>query len=294
MSKEKVLYFEAQDGISGDMTLGALIDLGADADQVRRELDKFVPEKYGLVAHPFERNGIHGINLDVLVEDHDEDHDEHVDLGDLVHQFNFEGPEDESNGLGDYVHEFEFFNPADEHHAHGHRHYSDIQAMIRGSGITERAKSYALAIFDVIADAEAAVHRTDKDKVAFHEVGAMDSIIDIVGTAIAVDLLGATRFFCAAPHDGSGTIVCRHGIIPVPVPAVMEMAKDSGIPIVIEDDVNTEMITPTGYGILKGLGAKLEPHLGIHAEKVGYGFGNRNTGRFGAVRITLGTLFEEE
>jgi uncharacterized protein (DUF111 family) len=293
-SKEKILYFEAPDGISGDMTLGALIDLGADADAIRAELDKFVPEKYGLIAHPFERNGIHGVNLDVLVEEHEEEEPAHVDLGDMVHQFNYEGPAETPQGLRDHVHEYSYHEVLKGHGAHGHRHYSDIQAMIQNSGITDRAKRYALAIFDVIAEAEAAVHQTDKTEVAFHEVGAMDSIIDIVGTAIAVDILGAERFYCSAPHDGSGKIICRHGIIPVPVPAVAEMARGSGIPIVIEEAVNTEMITPTGYGILKGLGARLKPRLGIYAEKVGYGFGKRDTGRFGAVRVTLGTLYEEE
>jgi uncharacterized protein (DUF111 family) len=255
VGKEKILYFEAYDGISGDMVLGALVDLGADVDAIRAELDKFVPDEYALVANPFERSGIHGINLDVIVDEH----------------------------------------KAEGHtHGHEHRHHSDITALITGSGISDVAKKYAIAIFDVIAEAEAAVHRTEKADVAFHEVGAMDSIIDIVGTAIAIDLLGAERFFCSAPHDGTGRIVCRHGIIPVPVPAVMEMAKRSGIPIVIEDTVLTEMITPTGFGILKGLGAKFEPRLGILTERVGYGFGKRDTGRFGAVRVTLGALFEEE
>jgi uncharacterized protein (DUF111 family) len=294
MNTEKMLYFEAQDGISGDMVLGALIDLGAEVEQIRRELDKFVPEEYDLIVHPFERSGIHGVNLDVLVQEHEEEQPGQQDLGDLVHQFNYEGPAERPKGLQDHVHEYDYHKTQGSGGSHGHRHYIDIQMLIRDSGITERAKGYALAVFDVIAEAEAQVHQTTKDLVAFHEVGAMDSIIDIVGTAIAVDLLGAERFYCAAPHDGSGTIVCQHGLIPVPVPAVMEMARNSGIPIVIEDGVNTEMITPTGYGILKGLGAKFEPKLGIHAEKVGYGFGKRDTGRFGAVRVTLGTLFEEE
>jgi uncharacterized protein (DUF111 family) len=165
--------------------------------------------------------------------------------------------------------------------------------MIQSSGLTARAKTYALSIFSVIADGEAAVHGTAKEEIAFHEVGAMDSIIDIVGTAIAVDLLGAEAFFCGALHDGSGTILCRHGVIPVPVPAVMEMARGARIPIVIDEDVKTEMITPTGLGIIKGLGAVFDPHLGIVPEKVGYGFGKRETGRLGAVRVTLGTRYVE-
>ncbi|MDR1815079.1 MAG: LarC family nickel insertion protein [Clostridiales Family XIII bacterium] len=244
----KILYFEAPDGISGDMTLGALIDLGADVAQIRAALDTFVPEPYSLVPRAFQRNGITGQNLEVLVA------------------------------------------PA----SHEHRRHADIAALIEGSGLTARAKKYARDIFSVIAEAEARVHGTTPDAVAFHEVGAMDSIIDIVGTAVAVDLLGAERFFCGALHDGSGTILCQHGEIPVPVPAVLEMAQGAGLPIVIDADVETEMITPTGFGIIKGLGAQFEPHLGIVAERVGYGFGKRDTGRLGAVRVTLGTLYTEE
>lgn len=284
---EKILYFEAPDGISGDMTLGALIDLGADAGEIKHELGKFVPEPFDLAAHPFARNGIRGINLDVIVEG---DGGSNSGLSDHVHEYDFKAAETVRLGLADHVHEYQF---EDRDHHHEHRRYRDITAMIRVSGISERAKRYALNIFSVIADAEAAVHGTCKDEVAFHEVGAMDSIIDIVGTAIAVDLIGAETFFCAALHDGSGQIICRHGLIPVPVPAVMEMAKDARLPIIIDDDVKTEMITPTGFGIVKGLGAVFAPSLGIVPEKVGYGFGKRDTGRLGAVRITLGTAYQE-
>jgi len=166
--------------------------------------------------------------------------------------------------------------------------------MIEGSGITEGAKRYAIAIFDVIAEAEAAVHGVLKNDVAFHEVGALDSIIDIVGVAIAVDILGISEFYCSAPHDGSGAITCQHGIIPVPVPAVMKMAEGAGVPLIIDSDVCTEMITPTGFGIIKGLGAIFSPCLGILPEKAGYGFGKRDTGRLGAVRLTIGEKYEEE
>jgi len=259
---DRILYIEAPDGISGDMTLGALMDLGVDIGAIKTELDKIIPGEYSLEPRPFERSGIHGINLDVIIHDHET----------VIAR----------NGSDEAIHE------------HDHRLYSDIKAMIEQSGISERAKSYAIAIFDVIAEAEAAVHKKPKSEVAFHEVGALDSIIDIVGTAIAVDLLGVTEFYCSAPRDGSGTITCQHGLIPVPVPAVMKMAEGSGIPVVIESGVSTEMITPTGFGIIKGLGAIFEPCLGIIPEKTGYGFGKRDTGRFGAVRVTIGQKYEEE
>lgn len=259
----KVLYFEAPDGISGDMTLGALIDAGADIDSIRLELDKFVPGEYAIHAHPFERNGIHGVNLEVLVDD---------EYAESRHEHGHGG---------------------EPHHSHSHRSYADIKKMIADSGISQKAKDYALAIFETIAEAEAAVHQMETEEVSFHEVGAMDSIIDIVGTAVAISLLDVDEFYTSAPRDGSGTIVCRHGLIPVPVPAVMEMAKNAGIPIIIEHEAQTEMITPTGFGIIKGLKAKFEPSFGIIPEKTGYGFGKRDTGRLGAVRVTIGEKYEE-
>jgi uncharacterized protein (DUF111 family) len=125
--------------------------------------------------------------------------------------------------------------------------------------------------------------------VVFHEVGAVDSIVDIVGAAICVDLLRVDEVYCSPVHDGSGFINCRHGLIPVPVPAVMEMLKGSGISIVGED-VNTEMVTPTGFGILKGLGAKCARLPEIRVSDVGYGFGKRDTGRFNALRVIIGEI----
>jgi uncharacterized protein (DUF111 family) len=302
----KILYFEAQDGISGDMTLGALIDLGADIEKIREELDKFVPEPYGLAANGFQRNGITGVNLDVIVDGHGCEAAEGTQMGGTQKEPSPLCPHDghaHTHTHDGYAHTHTNDGHAHTHtndwhtHSHGsghghHRSHSDIREMIEKSGITDRAKRYALDIFAVIAEGEAAVHGIPADEVAFHEVGAMDSIIDIVGTAIAVDLLDAEGFYCTALHDGSGGIVCRHGLIPVPVPAVMEMAQGSGIPIVIEDNVTTEMITPTGFGIIKGLNCKYVSKLPIAVDKVGYGFGKRDTGRLGALRVTLGRLAE--
>ena len=314
MMGNKILYFEAPDGISGDMVLGALIDMGADLEAIREELDKFVKGEYALIPHEYERHGLNGTNLEVFVaEEPDTDEEEHglgdlvhefnydhtvyeeeleEGLGDLVHEFNYSSPSGDDLSLGDHVHEYDFFSGGSHHKSYVHRYYRDIRGMILSSGISKVAKTYALAIFDEIASAEAAVHNVKTENVQFHEIGAMDSIIDIVGTAIAIELWGNVEIYCSAVHDGSGTIVSRHGIIPVPVPAVMEMAKGTDIPIVIEHDIRTEMVTPTGFGILKGLQAKFEPRLGIIPDKIGYGFGKRNTGRIGAVRVTLGEKSE--
>ncbi|MDR1953284.1 MAG: LarC family nickel insertion protein [Clostridiales Family XIII bacterium] len=248
---EKVLYFECGAGISGDMTLGALIHLGVDAEAIKTALSSLKIGPFDLVPNYVSRNGVAGVDLDVIIE------------GEPQH---------------------------DHHHTHHHTHttYRQITALIENSDLTENAKRMATDIFTVIGKAEAAVHGKNLEDVAFHEVGAMDSILDIVGTAVAVDMLGVSRILCGPVHDGQGFIECRHGVIPVPVPAVMEMLKTSDIPVIIETDVTTEMVTPTGFGILEGLKAVFREAVGIRPKKVGYGFGKRDTGRFGAVRAILG------
>lgn len=246
----KALYFECNAGISGDMTLGALVDLGADLDIIKTELSKLhIHGEYLLVANKIQKNGINGTDLDVVIKD------------------------------------------IEDHH-HEHNSFKSIKKMIQDSELAPQVKKMSVNIFTVIAKAEAAVHETTLEKVAFHEVGAVDSILDIVGTAIAVDLLGIDEIYCSQVHDGTGFIECRHGTIPVPVPAVMEMMKDSHIPVVINEDVKTEMVTPTGFGILEGLNATFISMIEINVEDVGYGFGNRDTGLFSAVRVIRGQVSE--
>jgi uncharacterized protein (TIGR00299 family) protein len=248
---KKILYFECNAGISGDMTLGALVDLGVPAAEIERELGKLGLDKtqFALVPHQTKKSGITGTNLDVVLKDGHEK-------------------------------------------GHGHTTYAYIRELIDGSELADDIKHMAKQIFNVIAEAEAAVHRKSVEEVAFHEVGALDSIIDIVGTAVAIYLLQQREnctfdIRCSSVHDGTGFITCQHGVIPVPVPAVVEMMKTSEISFVYEN-VDTELVTPTGFGILKGLGAKCTRPPAMKITSAGYGFGKRETGLFSAVRILLG------
>lgn len=250
MSK-KILYFQCNSGISGDMTLGALIDLGVDVEIIKEELaklniDELNIDEFDLIPDKTQRSGITGTDLNIDIEE--------------------EG--------------------------HSHRSYKSIKEMIQSSDLRDNVKKTSIDMFSVIAKAEAAVHDMDQENVVFHEVGALDSIIDLVGTAIAVDILKPDEIQCSSVHDGSGFIECRHGNIPVPVPAVMEILKYSEIPIVIEEDIKTETVTPTGIGILEGLKAKHRDKIEFKVDNVGYGFGKRDTGRFSAVRVILGTRSE--
>ena len=299
---EKILYIECINGISGDMTLGALIHLGADAGLIEEEIKKLNPGEFELIPNETSKNGISGINLDVRIAKH-KDHT-HQEQNIKAYHFaenviDTEGDKDFDGiqNIKKYRHAEDVITkdkPKKHHDHHSHTSYTKIKKMIEQSELTENAKGIALSIFKVIGLAEAAVHKTPLDEVSFHEVGAVDSIVDIVGTAIAIDMLGIDKVYCSPVHDGQGQIECRHGIIPVPVPAVMEMLKSSDIPIVIDTEVTTEMVTPTGFGILEGLKAEVKPVIGIKPEKVGYGFGKRDTGRFNAVRIIIGEEYIEE
>lgn len=286
---ERALYIECNAGISGDMTLGALIDLGANVDLIKKELGKLnIHAEYLLIPNKTKKSGISGTDLDVVVKEHD-----HDGSGDSESSQDKLLKTNDSGGNTYVLHDYDFLpNEEEFYEKHEHSSFKSIKKMIEESDLNERVKTMAINIFTVIAKAEASVHQTTLEKVVFHEVGAVDSIIDIVGTAIAIDLLKIERIFCSQVHDGTGFIDCRHGTIPVPVPAVMEMMKESDIPVIINEDVNTEMVTPTGFGILEGLNAEFQSKLEITIDEVGYGFGNRETGLFNAVRVSLGRVPE--
>lgn len=255
-----VIYLDCFSGISGDMTIGALLDAGASYENLQIELAKLNIGGYHLAVERQSKNGIMGTDFDVHLHEHHHSHE---------------------HGHGD-----------GHNHSHG-RNYSDIKNLIENSALTDRVKKQSIAIFEEIAKAEATVHGKTIDEVHFHEVGAVDSIVDIVGVAICLENLEIEQVYCSALHDGQGTIKCAHGEMPVPVPAVMQMLKDSEIPFVIEN-INTELITPTGMGIVKTLSCSFGPMPNMVVKNIGYGFGKRDTGRFNALRVVVGEINEQQ
>jgi len=244
----KVLFFDCFSGISGDMTLGALIDLGVDVKLFKDELRKLNLDGYEITIQKKVKHGIAGIDVEINT-----DHD----------------------------------------HAHKERNLQDIETLIDSSGLGGNVKCFSRKVFREIAWAEAKVHNKSIDEVHFHEVGAVDSIVDIVGVSICLDLLGAQKVFSSPLHEGQGFIECRHGRLPVPVPAVMEMLAGSKIPIpLISENINTELVTPTGMGLIKCLASGFGNMPPMIINKVGYGLGKRETGGLNAIRIVMGTLFE--
>jgi uncharacterized protein (DUF111 family) len=300
---DKILYFDCGSGISGDMALGALIHLGAPPDQIKCALETAGLPSFRLAPRPMEKNGVKGIDLDVIIYDapqHDHDYDgcpnqkATVCLQDDGHAICT------AARIHDYDDLMDDLLPSKNQHCHGHpsesmdgehahRTYKEIKQLIESSGLTPGAKRLSLNIYECLARSEAQVHSTSIEDVAFHEVGRIDALINILGSAVAVDILKPGKIFCSPVHDGQGFVKCSHGLIPVPVPAVMEMAKAGDIPLIIDADAHMEMVTPTGFAILLGLGAVYMPQLMIKPERVGYGFGKRQTVRFGAVRAVLGT-----
>lgn len=296
---EKILYFDCGSGISGDMALGALIHLGVEQEMIKCALETLNLPSFRLAPHPAEKNGVKGIDLDVIVYDtpqHDHDYDGCPGQGEDV--FSRDGRHD--TGAKVNIHDYDDLIPPKNHHCHEgltegmagehiHRAYKEIKKLIQSSGLTPGAKRLSLNIYECLARGEAQVHNMPVEDVSFHEVGRIDALINIIGTAVAVDILKPGKIFCSPVHDGQGFVKCSHGLIPVPVPAVMEMARMSDIPLIIDADAQMEMVTPTGFAILSGLGAIYVPQLTINPEQVGYGFGKRQTVRFGAVRAILGT-----
>jgi uncharacterized protein (TIGR00299 family) protein len=257
--KRKSLYLECKTGISGDMTVAALLDLGADRKKLEKTLKSLQVEGYDVeVSHPT-RGGLAGCDFCVNIHSHKHEH---------------------KNGHGEHHH---------GHDSHGHpehRGLSDIERLIDGADLTPNAKGIARKIFEIIALAEAKAHGIDIEKVHFHEIGAIDSIVDIVGAAFCLDDLGIGEVIVPFLVEGGGTITCQHGVLPVPVPAVVNIASAYHIPLRIAD-VDTELVTPTGAAIVAAVGAGRALPQTFSIEKIGIGFGKKDLGRPNFLRAML-------
>ncbi|MCA8995402.1 MAG: nickel pincer cofactor biosynthesis protein LarC, partial [Planctomycetaceae bacterium] len=237
----KVVYLECATGISGDMTLAALLDAGIDEQQLRDGIASL---------------DLPGVSLEI----------EEVMKGCFrAKRISVVHPEQ-----------------------HAHRHYSDIVRLIEpATGLTEQQKHLALDIFREVAEAEARVHGTTLDKIHFHEVGAIDSIVDIVGAAIGFDLLGADQIVCAPLPPGRGQVRIDHGLCPVPTPGTAELLK--GIPLA-DVPIDAELTTPTGAAIVRVLADRFGPMPAMTIESVGYGAGTMDfPDRANLLRLFVGT-----
>lgn len=244
----RTAYFDCFSGISGNMIIGAYLDAGMPLEYLRRELSSLeIGDEYQLVTRTVSKQGIKATYFDV----------------ELTHPHNH----------------------SKQHNHHGHRNLREINRIISGSSVAPQVKELALAIFKRLGQAEAKVHNCSLEEIHFHEVGAVDAIIDIVGAALGYFYFGLERV-CASPvHVGSGTVKCAHGIMPVPAPATAELLQ--GVPI-FSSEIKGELTTPTGAAVLTALSTQFGPLPLFTPEKVGYGAGSWDLSIPNVVRLYLG------
>lgn len=265
------LYFEMYSGIAGDMTIAALLDLGASKDKLVDGINSLGLDGFELLFERKKKNGIDAYNFDVILEGHDHDHHHHDHNHDHSHSHDHHHEHDHHSHESSHDHKH---NHDHEHsHDHVHRNLEAITEIINSSYLNDNIKKNALGIFDIIGDAEAKAHGIDKSEVHFHEVGAIDSIIDIVGTCILLDDLGVENIYFSDLFEGHGYQMCAHGPMPIPVPAVANILADSEITLNFIGEEG-EHITPTGAAIVKYFYNKAPESFKI--KKIGLGAGNKD------------------
>lgn len=261
----RTLYFDCFSGISGDMVIGALIDAGGDPVHLETELKKLNMEnEYELTFNKVVKNGITSTKFDVLLTNEVHDHG-HVH----THDQNYEHEHDHHHG---HTHEQNHNHDHSHDHSHDHRSYKEIVKLIKSAGFSERVENDAVNIFTKIGQAEGKIHGVALEDVHFHEVGAVDSIIDIVGAGILLEQLLIDNIKSSAIPVGSGRIHIDHGVYPVPAPATLEILL--GIPIAASE-VKGELATPTGAAIVAVLAEEFCTLPAMKVQSVGYGAGTK-------------------
>jgi len=282
-----VLYLDIFSGLSGDMLLGALIDLGADAARLEAELRKLPVEGWHLHVRRAARSGIAGVKVDVHLEhDHGHDHHHHEEAHGHAHGHGAAGllPAQTAHAHGHH-HEHEHEH---EHEHHDSRDFAEIRRLIEGSALSPWVKEKAVAVFRRIAVAEGKIHGKPPETVHFHEVGALDSIVDIVGACAGLELLGRPRVLAGPVVEGTGFIRCAHGRFPLPAPATLELFAARGVAVTQCDEPH-ELVTPTGAALLAEFAESFAPLAGLVPRRVGYGLGTRDhPTRPNVVRAVLG------
>lgn len=253
----KTLYFDCSSGISGNMTLGALLEIVGDEKYLLEELKKLNIDGYKIEISKQVKNGITGTYVNVILE-----HEHH------------------------HSHEDEH-----EHHHHEHRNLNDVNNIIDNSSLDNNTKDLAKRIFLRVAKAESKVHNKPLDEVHFHEVGAIDSIVDIVGTAILINRINPDKIISSIVNDGYGFIECAHGTMAVPVPATSEIFANSNVKF-RQIDIDTELVTPTGAAIIAELAEDFITLPAMVTEKIGWGPGAKDLKIPNVLKVYYGEIQE--
>lgn len=307
----KTLYLECNTGISGDMSVAALLDLGADQDVLMKVLESIPVKGFQIKISRVKKAGIDCCDFDVLPDKEHENHDH-----DMEYLFGKEGNASCEKRDGQehvhheeshcHVHSHEEGYIHEEHHGHAHSHeeghiheeghghthhhehrgMKEIREILSACRMKESARELALKIFSVLGEAEAKAHGVSVEEVHFHEVGAIDSIVDIVAAAVCLDDLDITKVIVPGLCEGTGSIRCRHGILPVPVPAVANIIEAYGLPVEFTR-MRGELITPTGAAIVAALAPSYRLPERFTIQKIGMGAGKRAYERPSILRAML-------
>ena len=294
-NSDKILYLECGTGISGDMAVAAMLDLGADQEKLLKVLEGIPGHGFKVQISRVKKAGIDCCDFNVILdEEHDgHDHDMEYLYGHLEeesghadhthshdHEHEHRHDHDHEHEHDGHEHDHHHDHDHDHHHDHGHGHHhhhtgmKEIREIIGNLEMTEGARALALRIFEILAQAESEAHGVPVDEVHFHEVGAIDSIVDIVAAAVCFDDLGIRNVAVTEITEGSGTVRCQHGILQVPVPAVANIAKAHRLPMRFTSRKG-ELVTPTGAAIAAALRTQEELPERFVIERTGLGAGKR-------------------
>ncbi len=249
------LYLECNYGISGDMAVASLLDAGADRTALEEALASIPAKGFKTEIKRVEKNGVSCLDFNVILDSEHENHD---------HDMNYL-----------FGHESEEYNHGEQVHHHEHRNLHDVLEIIDKTKMTQNARNLAHKIFEIIAKAESKAHSKPVEEVHFHEVGAIDSIVDVIALSVCFDSLNVEKVFVPFLCEGTGTVRCQHGILPVPVPAVLNIAKDFSIPLKIIGE-RGEFVTPTGAAFVAAVATDFCLPQDFILKKIGMGAGKRD------------------
>jgi uncharacterized protein (TIGR00299 family) protein len=311
----RIAYLECFSGISGDMFLGALLDAGVPPEVFTRTVEALGVDAR-LEISRVDRSGISATKLDVIAAgekelpreefwereskaaEHSHSHEHahsHEDEHTHEHQHSHPHGAADSHSPDSHSHEHTHSHGEERkhenQHSHSHRGLKEIRQIINAASISKSAKDRAIRIFEALGAAEAKVHNTDIEKIHFHEVGAIDAIVDIVCASVGAEALGVDEWVCSPLNVGGGTVVCAHGAFPIPAPATLELLKNAPI---YSGEIRKELVTPTGAAIVSVLASRFSQFPAIKTEKIGYGAGTRNFKNSpNVLRLTVGETATE-
>jgi uncharacterized protein (TIGR00299 family) protein len=297
----RIAYLECFSGISGDMFLGALLDAGVPPEVFTRTVEALGVDAR-LEFSRVDRSGISATKLDVIAAGEKElpreefwekerGAAEQVDAHSHSHEHNHEhshghGESHSHSHAHEQRHSHEHKHEHATGHAHAHRGLKEIRQIIHAAAISQPAKERAIRIFEALGAAEAKVHNSDLEKIHFHEVGAIDAIVDIVCAAVGAETLGVDEWVCSPLNVGGGTVVCAHGTFPIPAPATLELLKNAPV---YSGEIQKELVTPTGAAIVSVLASRFASFPAMNTQKIAYGAGSRNFKNFpNVLRLTVG------